>query len=773
VSGVHRRPGSRYHIRIEGFVQGIGFRPFIYTLALDMNLKGWVNNDTEGVNVVIDCDAFRLQEFLQRVRSEKPALAEIKNLVVREIANAEPVFTAFEIHASEKTDSYVADVLPDLATCPECLRDVFDPLNRRFQYPFTNCTHCGPRFSIIQNLPYDRQNTTMAEFIQCEDCVREYRDPTNRRFHAQPNACPKCGPQVALCSPEGRELATGFKALEQSAAALRGGQVVALKGLGGYQLAVDARNAESVERLRVRKHRRRKPFAVMMRNLEEVQKYCHLNEIEIKHLQSPSAPIVLLRKKSGDLLLVDNVAPNNSYLGIFLPNTPLHHWLLHLFGGPIVLTSANLSDEPLVYTEEDAFGRLGELADQFLIHNRPIARPVDDSVVQVVEGQLFVLRSARGLAPLVLPGPSSDSCTLATGPHMKNTFCLGLKNKRILSQHLGDLESDRTQDLFRHEVDRYLKFYHQVPKTIVHDAHPGYFTTEWANGVAEKSNHAIRSVQHHRAHIYATLGERKVHGPFLGVAWDGTGYGDDGTIWGGEFFSADESHRNLKRVAHIRPFLLIGGEASVRAPWRVALSLLLDVDSNLARAWFQKVHSDKSIEVFNLLQGAWFKNFNSPVCTSMGRFLEGVSALLGIVQENEFEADAAIQLEALATQAALGEGGGGLIPSPNLWVSINGVYQWDWRVWVREAVIDFLNGGSPPSWSKDIHSLLVASIFELLPLVGQKQIVIGGGVFQNKLLLSKLMVEGEMNGIPVVAPSRVPLNDGGVALGQMVQYSME
>lgn len=754
-----------YQIRIEGFVQGIGFRPFIYKLAHEMALRGWVNNDTEGVNVVFEATEAEYELFLKRLDAEKPPLAELKKVDTTKTICSSRQFINFEIHKSEVTRSFGADVLPDLATCSACLTDITDAHNRRYQYLFTNCTHCGPRFSIIEALPYDRQNTTMAKFKQCEACQSEYENPLDRRFHAQPNACSQCGPQIFLQDQQQNELTCGFESLEKIVDALRQGQVVALKGIGGYQLAVDARNSAAVDLLRHRKRRGRKPFAVMMQNLEEVEEYCELNSVESKELTAASAPIVLLKNKKDGLSVANSVAPNNPYLGVFLPNTPLHFWLLKLFAGPLVVTSANLSEEPLVYKEPEVFDRLRGIADIYLTHNRPIARPIDDSVVQVIEGRVFVLRSARGFAPQIIRR-KSEAGVIAAGPHMKNTFAVALKNKSILSQHIGDMESDRSQDLFVSEVQNYLQFYHLQPAQIKCDAHPSYFTSEWSELVAQEYRLQRESIQHHRAHIYAVLAENTVQGPFMGVSWDGTGYGDDGTIWGSEIFIGQSGQQILERVASIRSFRLLGGEAAVRSPWKVGLSLLFEVDFELARAWFDKYHFDKTPETFQVLHQMWEKTVNAPVCSSMGRFLEGVSALLGIAQENEFEADTAIQLEHAAIQSGLTDA---LISEINSsWLSINNIYLWDWGHWVQRAVKSTLQGEGSEVWAFDIHQRLILAVVELAGILGQTQLVIGGGVFQNRLLMSALLQRCQSVGLSVLTPSRIPINDGGVAMGQLI-----
>lgn len=751
---------TRHYIRIKGVVQGIGFRPFIYKLAIEMNLKGWVNNDTEGVNIVVDCSAPLLNEFTGRIRSEKPALARIDKIDVHSFVPHDAAFSDFSIHESEHTANNSADVLPDLATCTECVREINDPTNRRYQYLFTNCTYCGPRFSIMEGLPYDRVKTTMADFIQCKSCLQEYQNPLDRRFHAQPNACATCGPQISLVDDQLEELERGFRALETAVALLKNGKIIALKGIGGYQLLADANNSAAVSELRRRKKRGSKPFAVMMKNLEEVKGYCEVNETEKAQLESVAAPIVLLKSKIVQSPLAFELAPNNPYLGVFLPNTPMHHWLLRLFSGPLVVTSANLSDEPLVFTEPEVFDRLKGLADAFVVHDRRIARPIDDSVVQVVNDRVFVLRSARGLAPVQLPSPGGAEA-FATGPHMKSSFAFQFGKKIVLSQHLGDLESEKTQELFQNEYGNYSQFYNLNPQEIICDSHPGYFTSEWAEAQQNHLQKKVQHCQHHRAHIFATLVENEFDGSLLGISWDGTGYGDDGSIWGGEFFQRPARGADLKRVASLRPFFLLGGEAAIRSPWRVALALLFEVNPQLAKAWFLKAQTKNVESDFQFLQSMWQKKINSVPCTSMGRFLEGVAALLGISFENHFDAEAAMMLEFAA------QGAGSVVTVGMPWVKTPTLYEWDWRAWIQSAAESFLDGVPPHEKASEIHQLLIHGALALAEHLGETTLAVGGGVFQNRLLMGGLLTEGANKNFTILVPSRVPINDGGVAIGQL------
>lgn len=768
-----------YQIRIKGIVQGIGFRPFVYRLAKSLDICGWINNDTEGVNIVIESDESTYQCFISQIKKDKPKLALIESIIVSRKIIEKKIFIDFEIHKSASGQYYEAEVLPDLSTCTDCINEIKDPKDRRFQYFFTNCTNCGPRFSIISNLPYDRKNTSMTEFQLCENCLVEYENPMDRRFHAQPNACPKCGPIISLYSQDRTVMEQGFMALEKAVLALKSGAILALKGIGGYQLVVDAENENSLKLLRNRKNRKRKPFALMIRSVEEVKLFCEVNQNEALELQSPAAPIVILRKKKKGKCVAALVAPNNPYLGVMLPNSPLHFWLLRLFEGPLVMTSANLSDEPLVFKDEEVFDRLAGLTDFYLTHNRPILRPIDDSIVQFVEGRMFLLRLARGYAPLsikVKDNLSNQLPLLATGAHMKNIFAFYNSKKIFVSQHIGDLESELSQDLFKSEVHQFINFYHLKPNILIHDSHPEYFTTDWAKINQFILNAKLDSIQHHRAHIFAAFAENEINGNYLGVSWDGTGYGDDGTIWGSEFLIGNAKKNKLDPIASLRSFKLLGGSAAIHSPWKVTLSMLFEIDFELARLWFFKFYNEATDEAFEILKKMWQTSLNSPLTTSMGRFLEGISALIGISMENEYEADSAIQLEfaALSSMNSKHDSDSNLTVS-NLWCEENEKYLWDWRVWVKdvaEKMIKQKNGFKTDNCflSLQIHNLLVDAIFEMAKITHQHQIVIGGGVFQNRIIMGLLLKRSKTLGISVITPSRVPLNDGGIAIGQIYSH---
>src|SRR5246127_1355829 len=551
---------QRLRIALRGAVQGVGFRPFVYRLATEMSLTGWVLNSSAGLVVEVEGTPAQLRRFEQRIESERP---EASVVTVRD-SKWIPVqgSTKFEIHHSDTDIAKSVNVLPDLATCPDCHSEFMDPDNRRFQYPFTNCTHCGPRYTIVIDIPYDRPNTTMREFVLCRDCREEYENPLNRRFHAQPNACPVCGPKLN-------------GTIEDAAEALLEGKIVALKGIGGFQLLVDARQSSAVARLRQRKHREEKPFALMIPSLEIAREYCEIFPAEVQLLESQAAPIVLLRPKPGTDIAW-NVAHRSPYLGVMLPYSPLHHLLMRDCPFPLIATSGNRSDEPIAVANDEAAIRLKDIADHFLMHDRPIVRACDDSVVRLTRGKAGILRRARGYAPLGVRVAHAVPPVLAVGGHLKNTVAIGVGQDVFLSQHIGDLETLEARQAFEKAIEDLCRLYSFKPEAVVCDLHPDYASTHWA----EQSGLPVIRVQHHQAHVAACAAENHAKGPYLGVSWDGTGYGLDGAIWGGEFFRVENQfveRKHFERVAHLRSFGLPGGDAAVREGWRSASSLLFEV----------------------------------------------------------------------------------------------------------------------------------------------------------------------------------------------------
>ncbi|MCS7287436.1 MAG: carbamoyltransferase HypF [Anaerolineae bacterium] len=744
---------KRLRVEIKGAVQGVGFRPFVYRLATSLNLAGWVINDTRGVLIEVEGGEASLEEFLRRLTVEKPPRAIIQNL---RSSWLEPAgYTRFEIRHSLEQGEKTVLVLPDIATCPDCLAEIFNPSDRRYRYPFTNCTNCGPRFTIIQSLPYDRPNTSMSRFTMCPDCASEYNNPADRRFHAQPNACPLCGPHLELWDAEGRKLASGDEALHLTGIALREGKIVAVKGLGGFHLTVDARNSQAVQRLRERKPRRDKPFALMVRDLEQARLICELTPEAESLLSSPEAPIVLLPRKPG-APVAENVAPGNPNLGIMLPYTPLHHLLLREIDFPIVATSGNLTDEPICTDENEALRRLGPVAELFLIHNRPIVRHVDDSVAWIVLGKPRLLRRARGYAPLPVLLSQPIPPILAVGAHLKNTVALSVGNQVFISQHIGDLETPEAFRAFERVIADFLRLYEVTPAAIAHDLHPDYLSTLWAR---HHSDIPLIPVQHHHAHLASCLAENQVQGEALGVTWDGTGYGLDGTIWGGEFLLGDAS--GFRRVAHLRPFRLPGGEVAVREPRRTALALL----------W--EMYGDEVFDMENLPPVASFtpserkilvrmleRGFNSPVTTSAGRLFDAVSALAGICQKTTFEGQAAMALEFAADLSCQD-------CYSVEFEEKDGIMLLDWRPIVEGVIRDLRQGKGPGLISARFHNSLVESIVQVALRVGIRKVALSGGCFQNRILTEKAAVLLERKGFQVFLHSQVPPNDGGISLGQI------
>ena len=626
---------QRASVAIGGAVQGVGFQPFVYRLARELDLAGWVSNSPSGVLVEVEGRGEGMEAFLVRLEKENPPRASIQSL--------EPTFLdavghdGFEIRRSTGSGRKSAVILPDIATCADCLADLFDPGNRRYRYPFTNCAHCGPRYSIVEALPYDRPNTTMKGFSLCPECRAEYEDPLDRRFHAQPNACAACGPQIALWDANGRSLATRGEALHRGVAALRQGRILAVKGLGGFHLVVDARNEAAVARLRRFKSREGKPFALMYPDLRRVAAHCELSALEERLLRSPEAPIVLLRRNGRDDIALDAV-PHNPFLGIMLPCTPLHHLLMRDLGEPIVATSGNLAEEPICTDERQALGRLRSIADRFLVHDRPIRRHVDDSIARVVAGRELVLRRARGYAPLPVRLDTAVPCVIGYGAHLKNTVALSVGREAFVSQHIGDLQGAEANAAFRRVIDDLPALYGCRPQLIACDAHPDYPSTRYAGRAARP----VLPVQHHYAHVLSCMAENRLSPPLLGVAWDGTGYGLDGTVWGGEFLRICEDA--FERAAHLRTFPLPGGDAAVREPRRSALGLLFEL---FGEEVFERPDliglCGLARPEASLLRSALVRGVNAPRTSSIGRLFDAVSAMLGLRRRRQFEGQAAME----------------------------------------------------------------------------------------------------------------------------------
>jgi hydrogenase maturation protein HypF len=708
----------------------------------------------------------------------------------------------FQILASTEAAAPRPTIPADLATCPECLAEIREPAQRRYNYPFTNCTNCGPRWSIIERLPYDRPRTSMAGFVMCEECRAEYENPADRRFHAQPIACPRCGPKLQLLDHTGREIATGDAALGSAVQAILAGQVVALKGLGGFQLLVDATNSEAVARLRQRKRRPDRPFAVMMPSLKDVRRHCEVSAEEAQLLVSHQSPIVLLRtirRVDAAAKLDEGVAPGNPYLGVMLPYTPLHHLLMAAVGRPIVCTSGNLSDEPMAITTEDAIERLGPIADLLLTHDRPIVRPVDDSIVRVGPGGVQVLRRARGFAPLPMELRFEDRIAptiLALGGHLKNTVALSLGRVRethheegavgwdkrsavppmgdssadggtairlshptqiVMSAHVGDLDTGLSVEVFRRAADDLVRFFDVAPDAVVCDLHPDYASTRHAEKLAARWNVPLLRVQHHHAHVTACMAEHGLQGPVLGFSWDGTGYGPDGTVWGGEVLLCEGGE--FRRAAHLRTFALPGGDRAVRQPRRSALGLLFEIlgpqAAEHAGAWF----SDREVR---MLVSMLTNQVNSPRTSSMGRLFDAVAAICGLPPVISFEGQAAMALEFAADENE--QGAYAFTVSPH---AERKEYIVDWEPLVREVLADRAAGVPVGRISARFHNALAEMAVAVAQRTSKLPCILTGGCFQNVLLATRVQDRLSAAGFPVYTHKEVPPGDGGIALGQV------
>ena len=752
---------QRLRVAIRGAVQGVGFRPFVFRLATDMQLTGWVSNTAAGVFIEVEGETERLREFLLRVEREKPSISFIQSLESTFLDSAG--FSSFEIHASEGGEKTVI-ILPDIATCSECLADIADPSNRRYRYPFTNCTNCGPRFTIIESLPYDRPATTMKRFTMCPECELEYKNPHTRRFHAQPNACPECGPRLAYWDAEGKQLAEGDEALLRAAAAIRAGKIVAVKGLGGFHLMADARDDEAVLRLRERKRREEKPFALMYPRVYAVRGDCELDEKDERLLRSPESPIVLLRKKDDPRSgICASIAPRNPYLGVMLPYTPLHHLLMKELKFPVVATSGNLSDEPICTDELEAVERLRGIADCYLAHDRPIVRHVDDSIVRIVAGRELVIRRARGFAPLPVRLKEQLPPILAVGAHQKNTIAVSVGEQVFISQHIGDLETQEAFGAFERVIESFEKLYEFVPQAVACDLHQNYMSTEYA----ERSGLPVIVVQHHYAHVLACMAENELEAPVLGISWDGSGYGEDGTVWGGEFLWIHED--GFERVAHLRTFRLPGSEKAVKEPRRTALGLLYelygeDISEKRDLPTIQSFAPQDLKPIRRMLK----QGVNSPRTSSAGRLFDAVASLLDLRQTVRFEGQAAMEVEALATSAETEDDY--IVHGKKH----DGAFVLDWEPMIVGIRQDLWRGESKAAIARKFHNTLVQMMAMAAEHVfgtrksSERRVVLTGGCFQNRLLTETAIRRLRDAGFRVYWHQRIPPNDGGIALGQVM-----
>lgn len=753
---------KRVHIVIRGAVQGVGFRPFVFKLATSMGLNGWVLNSTQGVFIEVEGAQELLEKFVLNIDKKKPEVSFILSL---EHKYLDPVgYTEFVIRESEPGGEPTALILPDIATCKDCLNELFDTSNRRYLYPFINCTNCGPRYSIIESLPYDRPKTTMKKFVLCDECKNEYENPEDRRFHAQPNACSKCGPKVELWDNSGKLLFSKAEAIEEAVKAIKDGRIVALKGLGGFHIIADAYNNDSVLKLRQRKHREEKPFALMYPDIDTVMKDCEVSSLEERLLLSSQSPIVLLRRKNRYTdYIAESVTPGNPYLGIMLPYTPLHHILMHFLQSPIVATSGNHSEEPICIDEYEALEKLNNIADLFLVHNRPILRHVDDSIVSVIMDREMVLRRARGYAPLPINTNIELENLVSVGGHLKNTIAISKGKQVFISQHIGDLETVEAFDSFKKTISDFRKLYNVNPDRVACDLHPEYISSKFATDLKIP----VIKVQHHVAHILSCIEENQLEGPLLGVSWDGTGYGIDKTIWGGEFLLL--KGKTFSRIAHFRKFHLPGGERSIKEINRIAAGILYEI-------YGKEIFNDKNIlplkyfsdEELNVIKNMLVKKINSPVTTSAGRLFDAIASIIDLRQRVNFEAQAAMELEFLTSDSDSDENYDFQITKDD---SEGENYIIDWEPMIQEILIDKLNKLSLNLLSIKFHNTLSQIILTIAKMAGKEKVVLSGGCFQNRYLLERTVKLLERENFKPYWHQRVPPNDGGIALGQIIYSS--
>jgi hydrogenase maturation protein HypF len=746
---------QRAKATINGIVQGVGFRPFVYQLAKKRGLGGYIANTSTGVDIEVEGEPEEIETFFQEIHLRKPPLARIAH-VERQYLPPQR-YRGFVIKKSQGQAQRSTLISPDVSVCEDCLREMNDSRDRRYRYPFINCTNCGPRYTIIKDIPYDRDKTSMSSFSMCEACWKEYEDPLDRRFHAQPNACWECGPTVCLHECTGRPM-DGVDPISEARKLLKSGRILAIKGLGGFHLAVDATDGEGVQRLRERKNREEKPLALMSPSIEKISEYAHVSSLEAHLLQSPERPILLLRKKEGNAIAAQ-VAPRNCYFGVMLPYTPLHNLILQ--GGflALVMTSGNISEEPIAVENEEAFRRLSDIADYFLVHNRDIYLRNDDSVVRVLGGKVRMIRRSRGYVPVPIPLDRGIRPTLACGPFLANTVCLAKGRNAFLSQHVGDLENLETFESFEMTIE-HLKSVLQIdPQVIAYDLHPDYFSTQYA--ISQRGTRRI-GVQHHHAHIASCMAEHGISGPVIGLAMDGTGYGTDGSIWGGEILVADFD--GFERAGHFQNVPLPGGEAAIHEPWRMALAHLHHAFGkdlfDLPIEFVEHLDRKKAIIILAMIE----RNLNCPQTSSCGRLFDGVSALLGLRDRASFRGQAAVELE-----MEMGDGDGHysvmigeekkgmIIPHATI---------------IQGVVSDLIEGLGRGTISRRFHNTLVRVFVDACVKLRNgrtlNRVVLSGGVFQNIFLLGELeRILAEM-GFEVYTHSLLPTNDGGISLGQAV-----
>ena len=746
---------SAIRVTARGVVQGVGFRPFVHRLAVRCGLAGWVENTPGGVVLHVEGDAPALARFRALFRSDAPPAARVTSLSVRRVPPAG--FPGFSIRESRRGGIALSTIPPDIATCPECLRELADPADRRRGYPFVNCTNCGPRFTIVTSLPYDRERTSMAAFPMCPACRKEYEDPLDRRFHAEPVACPECGPSLSVRDRDGGPVETGDPVGTAAAAIARGG-IVAVRGLGGFHLAADATNDAAVRALRERKRREEKPFAVMFPDLPSVRSAARLAAADEAVLRSPAAPVLLLPARPRSPL-APSVSMGLPTAGVFLPYTPLHRMLLDRTGRPLVMTSGNATDDPIAIGNEEALSRLHGIADLFLLHDREVVQRSDDSVVRRVGRRIYPIRRARGFVPAPVTLRRSFPDAVGLGGELKSTFCFIRGSAAYLSQHIGDLEQAPARDFYEETYRFFRRFLDARPRAACHDLHPAYFTTAFAERTGAERLFAL---QHHKAHIYSALAETGFSGKAAGAAFDGTGYGEDGAIWGGEFFAIDGLE--VSRAGHLAYFPLPGGDAAVREPWRTALSLLrMTLGAEEAGAAARDLFPGVPPDSIRLVLEALEKKINVAPTSSAGRLFDGVSAICGLCARSSYEGQAPMRLEGAAARGPSGT-------YPFRLSEKSGTFTVDWTEVIRGVADDARRRVAPGTISRRFHDTMAAIVLAGVSLLAERagagHVVLTGGVFQNVTLLSRVLSGLRKRKLTPLIHRRVPPNDGGISLGQ-------
>ncbi|MGE4462436.1 MAG: carbamoyltransferase HypF [Arcobacter sp.] len=740
-----------FFIKVKGIVQGVGFRPFVYNLAIKHDIKGWVNNDEKGVNILLYAQEESIENFILELKSNSPILAKIDSIRIRKITKKQE-YKSFEIIDSSTSKNKTTIISPDISICEECIKDINDINNFRYNYSLTNCTNCGPRYSIIETIPYDRCNTSMKEFKLCQNCQVEYENPANRRYHAQPVSCEVCGPNVTLYNKNNIVISNNIEAIKKTAELLDKGYIIAIKGLGGFHLMCDATNDNIVNKLRVVKNRQTKPYALMFNNINTIKRYTKINIIEEQILTSKERPIVLVNKKE-NTIISKFVAPNVNKLGCFIAYTPLHYLLFRYINKPLVATSANLKDEPIIRTKEEITDKLEDVIDFVLDYNREIINTCDDSIIQNVKKYNIKLRNARGYAPTSIKLKKElQKKILSLGANQKSTISIAFKNNLILSPHIGDLNSIESAEYFERTINTFKRFYDFEPDVIICDKHPNYESTKFAMKIKEKNpNIKLVQVQHHYAHILSVMAQENIEKEVLGFAFDGTGYGDDGNIWGGEVLLS--SRKEFKRVKHIKYFRLIGGEIAVKEPKRVALSLLFDtfsLDEVLAMDIpTVKAFKDTEIKMFYTM---WQKGLNSPLCSSIGRLFDAISSFADILQVQTYEGETGLQIE------------------QNYDKSIISSYSYEIfeeEIDLRPMIKEIINEKDKKLICSKFINTLVNLILEISNIYKNFPVVLSGGVFQNKILLEILLDEFEKEGREFYFNIDIPSNDGGISIGQI------